>query len=173
MTKLIWHITMSVDGFIAGPDDYMDWAFRVPARSPLAEEMKETTGAILGGRTWWDGAAAKHDGVRGIYGGQWTGPVFVLTTHPEDAPEDPTVTPLSGSLEQAVATARGAAGGKNLQVFGANLAQQCLEAGLLDEVVIHVAPVLLGEGVRLYGPGREVELDGPMIDLHYRVPESK
>jgi dihydrofolate reductase len=173
MTKLIWHITMSVDGFIAGPDDYMDWAFRVPTRSPLADEMKETTGAVLGGRKWWDGAAAKHDGVRGIYGGQWTGPVFVLTTHPEDAPEDPAVTPLSGSLEQAVATAQDAAGGKNVQVFGANLAQQCLDAGLLDEIVIHVAPVLLGEGVRLYGPGKEVELDGSMTDLHYTVPKSK
>jgi hypothetical protein len=63
--------------------------------------MKETTGAVLGGRRWWDGAVAKHDGVRGIYGGQWTGPVFVLTTHPEDAPEDPAVTALSGGLEDA------------------------------------------------------------------------
>jgi dihydrofolate reductase len=176
MTKLIWHITMSVDGFIAGPDDAMDWAFRVSGRSPLADEMKETTGAILGGRRWWDGAVAKHDGVRGIYGGQWTGPVFVLTTHPEDAPEDPAVTVLSDRLEDAVATARAAAGGKNVQIFGANLAQQCLDAGLLDEIVIHVAPVLLGDGVRLYGPPgatRQVDLDGHMSDLRYAVPKAK
>jgi dihydrofolate reductase len=176
MTKLIWHITMSVDGFISGPDDAMDWAFRVPGRSELADEMQETTGAVLGGRRWWDGAVAKHDGVRGIYGGRWTGPVFVLTTHPEDAPQDPAVTALAGGLEEAVATARAAAAGKNVQVFGANLAQQCLDAGLLDEIVIHVAPVLLGDGVRLYGPPgstRQVDLDGHMTDLRYTVPKSK
>jgi len=61
MPKTIWHITMSVDGFIAGPDDHMARALRVPAHSPLADEMGETTGAVLGGRRWWDGAVAKHD----------------------------------------------------------------------------------------------------------------
>jgi dihydrofolate reductase len=176
MGKTIWHVTMSVDGFIAGPDDYMDWVFRSSEPSALADEMQEGTGAILGGRRWWDVAEAKHAGVAGIYGGRWSGPVFVLTHHPDDAPQDPAVTVLSGSLAEALAAAREAAGCKNVEVFGANLAQQCLRAGELDEIVIHLAPVLLGEGVRLYGaPGasREVELDGRMAHLRYAVPKSQ
>jgi dihydrofolate reductase len=170
MTKIMWHITMSVDGFIAGPDDSMDWAFRGEAPSELGNEVRDGTGAILGGRRWWDVAKAKFNGVRGIYGGEWTGPVFVLTHRPEDEPDE--VTFLSGALEQAVATAREAAGGKDVQIFGASLAQQCLAAGLLDEIVIHLAPVLLGEGVRLYGPPgatRPVELEGSMVDMRFAV----
>jgi dihydrofolate reductase len=176
MTKIIWHITMSVDGFIAGPDDAMEWAFRASEPSELADQIREGTGAILGGRRWYDAAAARYDGVAGIYGGRWTGPVFVLTSHPDDAPADPAVTFLSEGLEQAVATAREAAGDKSVEIFGASLAQQCLDAGLLDEIVIHLAPVLLGDGVRLYGaPGatRQVDLEGPMTDLSFGVPKSK
>jgi dihydrofolate reductase len=170
MTKIMWHTMMSLDGFIAGPDDSMDWAFKNPGRSALADEVRDGTGAILGGRRWWDAAVAKYDGVDGIYGGRWSGPVFVLTHRPGD---DPTVTFLSDGLEDAVATARDAAGGENVQIFGANTAQQCLDAGLLDELVIHLAPVLLGEGVRLYGPGPQVELEGRITDLRYTVPQSK
>jgi dihydrofolate reductase len=170
MTKIIWHITMSVDGFIAGPDHAMDWAFRSAEPSALADEMRDSTGAILGGRRWYDVAMEKYDGLAGIYGGKWTGPVFVLTHHPPEGRAP--VTFLSGSLEQAVAAAREAAAGGNVQIFGANLAQQCLEAGLLDEIVIHLAPVLLGDGVRLYGPPgatREVELEGRMVDMRFAV----
>jgi dihydrofolate reductase len=170
MTKIMWHTMMSLDGFIAGPDDSMDWAFKNPGRSALADEVRDATGAILGGRRWYDVATAKYDGVAGIYGGRWTGPVFVLTHRPGD---DPTVTFLSDGLEKAVTRASEAARGKNVVIFGANTAQQCLEAGLLDEIVIHLAPVLLGEGVRLYGPGPQVELEGPITDLRFPVPKSK
>jgi dihydrofolate reductase len=71
-----------------------------------------------------------------------------------------------------------AAGGRNVVVFGANVAQQCLREGLLDEIVIHLAPVLLGEGVRLYDPiGADpivltrtaVATAGQIIDLRFRV----
>jgi dihydrofolate reductase len=176
MTTIMWHITMSVDGFIAGPDDSMDWAFRGWEPSPLADELRDGTGAILGGRRWYDVAEAKYNGLAGIYGGEWSGPVFVLTHRPEDGPADPAVTFLSGSLDDAVATTRKAAAGKNVEIFGANVAQQCLEAGLLDEIIIHLAPVLLGDGVRLYGPPgatQRVELDGRLTDLRFAVPKSK
>jgi dihydrofolate reductase len=176
MTKILWHTMMSLDGFIAGPEDSMEWAFKAPGRSELADEVRDGTGAILGGRRWYDAAAAKYDGVAGVYGGRWTGPVFVLTHHPQDAPDDPAVTFLSDGLPDAVARASEAAGAKNVVIFGANTAQQCLAAGLLDELVIHVAPVLLGDGVRLYGsPGatREVELEGQIADLRYTVARSK
>ena len=138
----------------------------------------EATGAILAGRRWYDVATSKYDGVRGIYGGAWTGPVFVITHRPSDAADDPTVTFLSDGVRSAVATAREAAEDKAVGIFGANTAQQCLRAGLLDEIVVHLAPVLLGDGVRLYGgPGMgPIELErtavadsGQVTDLRFRV----
>jgi dihydrofolate reductase len=124
-------------------------------------------------------ATAKYNGRQGIYGGAWEGPVFVLTHRPPDEPDDPEITFLSGELAEAVATARSAAGDKNLEIFGANLAAQCLDAGLIDEIVVHVAPVLLGDGVRLYGEAAnrgEVELErtdlaeaGQQASLRFRV----
>jgi dihydrofolate reductase len=161
VSSVIWHVTMSLDGLIAGRDDSMDWVVAQWSdggehtrnidvqRSAVADEVLQNAGAILGGRRWYDVAARKFDGYQGIYGGQWTGPVFVLTHRPPDADHHPAITFLSGDLSDAVATATGAAAGKNVIVFGANLAVQCLRAGLLDEIVIHLVPVLLGDGVRL------------------------
>ena len=179
MSKIIWHVTMSVDGFIAGRDDSMDWAFGTSHDGGLVDEIREGTGAILAGRRWYEVASRKYDGVAGIYGGAWTGPVFVITHRPGEVPDDPTVTFVSGDLVDAVARARETAASGNVEIFGANTAQGCLEAGLLDELVIHVAPVLLGEGVRLYGaPGAtdQVELartdtsdPGQVADLRLRV----
>jgi dihydrofolate reductase len=179
MSPVVWHITMSLDGFIAGPDDAMEWAFRSSGPSRIADEVMSSTGAILAGRRWHDVATARYSGRRGIYGGKWDGPVFVLTHNPPDEPDDPGITFLEGSLEEAVATAKQAAGEKNLEIFGANLAAQCLDAGLIEEIVVHLAPVLLGDGVRLYGVAgkrRPVELErteldesGELTSLRYRV----
>jgi dihydrofolate reductase len=161
MSKVIWHVTMSLDGFIAGRDDSMDWVVAQwtdggqntrdidVQRSAVADEVLESAGAILGGRRWYDVAVRKFDGYAGIYGGHWTGPVFVLTHRPPDADHHPAVTFLSDDLGDALARASAAAAGKDVIVFGANLAAQCLRAGLLDEIVINLAPVLLGDGVRL------------------------
>jgi dihydrofolate reductase len=158
MNEVIWHVTMSLDGFITGPDDAMDWAFTYDA-SPLADEVMNATGAILAGRRWYDVATRRYGGAAGIYGGAWTGPVFVVTHRPPDDSSDPTVTFLSDDIEHAVATARGAAGDKNLEIFGADTARQCLGAGLVDEIVVHLAPVLLGDGVRLYGGPEAGQVD--------------
>lgn len=57
---------------------------------------------------------------------------------------------MSTALAEAVAAAHTAANGKNVVIFGSNVAQQCLREGLLDEIVIHLAPVLLGDGIRLF-----------------------
>ena len=177
MSKVVWHITMSVDGFIAGPGDAMDWAFgHSDEPSAIADGVLRDTGAILGGRRWHDGAMEHHDGLAGVYGGNWSGPVLVLTHHPGDEAGEG-VTFISGSVEVAVAGAREAAGGRDVVVFGANLAAQCIDAGL-DEIVIHVAPVLLGDGVRLYGEAAtdrvalelvEQTATGQYTDLRYRV----
>src|SRR5215216_1620157 len=110
MSTVRWHVTMSVDGFIAGPDDAMDWAFAAGGSSAIAEEVREQTGAIVAGRRWYDVASDKYGGTGGIYGGRWSGPVFVLTHR--DTPDDPTVAFVSGGIRSAVATARAAAGDK-------------------------------------------------------------
>jgi dihydrofolate reductase len=152
---------MSLDGFIAGVDDSMDWVVArwsdggentrdiEVQKSSVADDVLHDAGAILGGRRWYDVAVRKFNGYDGIYGGQWKGPVFVLTHRPPDADHHPAITFLSQDLREAVAEAANAADGKDVIIFGANLAVQCLRAGLLDEIVIHLVPVLLGAGVRL------------------------
>jgi dihydrofolate reductase len=155
MSSVIWHVTMSLDGFIAGPNDSMDWAVAQWSkdgettrdievqRSMVADDVLKAAGAILGGRRWYDVAVRQFDGYDGIYGGQWKGPVFVLTHRPPDDDHHPAITFISVGLSDAIATARHAAAGKDVIVFGANLAAQCLRAGLLDEIVVHLIPVLL------------------------------
>jgi dihydrofolate reductase len=167
VTEVVWHVTMSLDGFIAGPDDSMEWAFKYPeAPIRLADEVMRTTGAILAGRRWYDVATAKYSGRQGIYGGAWEGPVFVLTHRADHDVSDPGITLLTVDVEEAVATAKQAAGDKNLEIFGANLAAQCLDHGLIDEIVVHVAPVLLGDGVRLYGDaGSRAPVDLERVEL--------
>ena len=181
MGGVVWHVTMSLDGFIAGPDDAMAWAFEHGAASPMADEVMATTGAILGGRRWYDVATEKYAGVDGIYGGAWAGPVFVLTHHPPRE-ADPRVTFLTDGIADAVATAGDAAAGGNVELFGANLAQQALRADLLDEILIPLAPVLLGDGIRLYDhTGADpvvlertlLEPAGQTTDLRFRVPKGK
>jgi dihydrofolate reductase len=77
----------------------------------------------------------------------FTGPMFLLSHRPLDPP-DPDVTIVSGDIREAVATALAAAGGKDLEILGADVAAQCLRAGLVDEVLVYVLPILLGDGVR-------------------------
>jgi dihydrofolate reductase len=179
MSKTTWHVTMSLDGFIAGPEHSMEWAFGAGGGAPssIADSVRTATGAILAGRHWHDVAMERYNGVSGIYGGAWTGPVFVLTHRSGDEPGEG-VTFLSGSIEDAVTTTKEAAGGRDIEVFGAATAAQVLDAGLLDEIVVHVAPLLLGDGVRLYGtpgakrvPLERVELgaSGQLTIMRFRV----
>jgi hypothetical protein len=80
---VLWHVTMSVDGFIAGHDDTMDWVFEYPSEpNPVVDEAIRSIGAILAGRRWHEATTSRYDGQAGIYRGAWTGPVFVLTTAP-------------------------------------------------------------------------------------------
>src|ERR1051326_9247131 len=79
--KVLWHFTMSLDGFVAGPNHQMDWMTAFSIRAGLIDEYVSTTGAVLGGRDGWDRATSDNR----PYGGAWNGPIFVLTHHPEDA----------------------------------------------------------------------------------------
>ena len=170
--KVLWHFSMSLDGFVAGPGHRMDWMPEATNRPGLVEEYIETTGAVLGGRDGWDA----FPDARAVYGGAWSGPVFVLTSHPEDAEPADGVTFLSCDVAEAVEIARRAAGGGNVEVLSPTIGRQLLERGLLDEMDLHVLPVLLGDGVRLYdAPGGspvQLELDNgdPVeeINLRYR-----
>jgi len=151
--KVIVHRTMSLDGFIAGPGDAMDWVFGYVASDDFPE-MITSTGAILAGRRTYE--VGRRDAGREsgeAYGGAWSGPQFVLTHQPPDSLQDTSVTFLSGNIEAAVTTARKAADGKNLEIFGSDTASQCLQHGLVDEIVVHIVPVLLGSGTPFSSPG--------------------
>lgn len=160
--------SMSLDGFIAGPGDDVQrlfaWMFSGDTDYTVSigdEEMDlkldeksaesyddaiQTIGAIVSGRRMFDVAHA--------WGGKhpMDVPVFVVThsVPPEWADVESPFTFVTDGLESAIAQARQAAGDKNVGVGGADVARQCLKAGLLDEIGIDLVPVLLGDGVRLF-----------------------
>jgi dihydrofolate reductase len=169
MTKVLAGITMSVDGYIAGPDDGPGkglgdggerlhyWVFGGPwtydgeARgeptgedAAWLEEALARVGAVVGGR--WTYEAARHWGDEN----PWGLPFFIVTHRPEEEPPGGAFTFVSG-VEEAVEHAREAAGGKDVFVMGgADVIRQALAAGLVDELTIVVAPVVLGGGKRLF-----------------------
>jgi dihydrofolate reductase len=168
--KVVVNRAMSLDGFIAGPDDAMDWVIEYNKYS--FPEVMHATGAMLIGRRTYEAAKRMSDQDTDYDGG----PVFVLTHQPPDEP-DQGVTFLTCDLAEAVATARAVAGSKNLEILGADLASQCLQRGLVDEVLVYILPVLLGDGVRFSTSdlGR-IDLEpfsnrqsGPVTMLRFRV----
>ncbi len=180
MAIVLAHTTMSLDGFIAGPNDEMDWVFEHAADVPpgIVDDVIRRTGAILGGRRGYElGRRAERPETAKPFGGRWEGPIFILTHTPPDDETDPAYTFVSGDVSDAVATALSAAGGRDLLVLGANVVDQCLHDGVVDELLLHVLPVLLGEGVRLFGgPGLAARLElvdgfvsGQVVNLRYRV----
>ncbi len=114
--------------------------------------MAATGAMLIGRRTYEVGKrmARDRDEDTPAYDG---GTQFVLT-HDAPDPPDPGVTFLTGDIGDAVATALAAAGGKNLEILGADVARQCLRRGLVDEILVYVLPVMLGDGVRFFSsPG--------------------
>ncbi len=162
--KVVVNRSMSLDGFIAGPGDAMNWIFDF--MGPIEEEFPEimaATGAMLVGRRTYDVGnrmAQSPDEVTPAYEG---GAEFVLTHEPPDPP-DPTVTFLSGDIGDAVATALRAAGGKNVEILGTDVASQCLRRGLVDEIMVYLLPVLLGDGTRLFSDAGLGRIDLEPLD---------
>ena len=166
MGKIITEFTMSLDGFIAGPDDEVDrlfrWYFSGDTEFPMehigrvfkisrasADLLGETwgrAGAIVTGRRDFDVSRA------------WGGvsplgvPIFIVTHQaPQEwAGKDAPFTFVTDGIESAIAQARQVAGDKDVGVGGTTIVRQCLLAGLIDEIHIHLAPVLLGAGIRLF-----------------------
>jgi dihydrofolate reductase len=180
MTKVVFDISMSLDGFITGPNVRADeplgdggerlheWAFGRDERSRevLAEAGKEL-GAVICGRStydhslpWW-GADGPTGPARK--------PVFVVAhSEPEDGPEKGVYTIVTSGLEAALDAAREAAGEKTVTVMGgADLGRRFIRAGLVDEVSIHLVPVLLGGGKRMFdeGGGEQIQLEAIAAEI--------
>jgi dihydrofolate reductase len=150
MAKLLYSFTMSLDGYIAGPDGDMSWLGDYLATpNPVAEKLVSDIGCLLVGANTNRG----DDPNRGTdreraFNGTWSGPVYVVTHHPPES--DPTGdASYLNDLDAAIAQARTTAGDRYVNVLGADLARQCLERGEVEEILAFIAPVLLGDGVRV------------------------
>ena len=169
MAKVVAGITTSVDGYITGPNDGPGrglgdggerlhyWVFGGPwtyADESLGEptgedaawlaEVSSRVGAVVGGRSTYE--AARHWGDEN----PWGLPFFIVTHRPEEEPEGGAFVFVSG-VEQAVERALDAARGKDVHVMGgADVIRQALNAGIVDELTIIIAPVVLGGGKRLF-----------------------
>jgi dihydrofolate reductase len=186
MTRLICDISVSLDGFVAGPNQTLEqplgeggeqlheWLFGLRsfrerhglgddgATGPdddVAAEWQDAAGAHVMGRRMFSGGAgpwADDPNPNGWWGDDppFRAPVFVLTQHARDPlvlQGGTTFTFVTEGIEAALEQARAAAGGKDVALAGgASIVQQYLKAGLLDELQIHLAPVLLGDGVHLF-----------------------
>jgi dihydrofolate reductase len=160
MSQNLYSAAMSVDGFIAGRRGDMSWLADYLGPNPVVDDLIERTGALLvGNRTFrGDDPYQGTPGEGEAFGGGWSGPQFVLTHNLPDEPV-PGVT-FVDNLDDALSLARGAAKEKYVNVLGASVASQCLAAGALDEVLVSVVPVLLGDGIRLFD-----HLDGGAVKL--------
>ena len=154
--KVVVNRCMSLDGFIAGPGHTMDWGGGRRLADFVAPddfaEIAAATGAMLIGRRTWEVGSKMEAEDPGSVDYPFSGPFFLLTHRPLEPPE-PDVTILSGDIGAAVATALDAAGGKNLEILGADVAGQCLGRGLVDEILVYVLPVLLADGIPSRPPG--------------------
>ena len=197
MSKLVAIMSMSLDGYVAdlndGVDEVFDWYFTsgeeeihtggadpmtFKVSGPSAEYIRKRTselGAVLTGRRTF----AKAEGWGGNHA--W-GPAFVLTHHiPAGWPRpNSTVHFVTDGIESAVNQAKAAAAGKSVGVHGADTIQQLLKAGLLDEICVDIAAVLLGAGVRLFDQpgGTPAVLGNPTVIpgvgvTHLRYPVRK
>ena len=166
MGKVIVELSMSLDGFIARPDASTDEVFRWyfdgtteikmpnnelvfqvdPASAEIVRESFSRAGANVTGRRTFDDA--------GAWGGQdpFGLPSFIVShsVPPEWSGQDSPFTFVTDGVASAIAQAKAAAGDKDVGVAAADIAQQCLKLGLLDEIHVHLVPFLLGSGVRLF-----------------------
>lgn len=165
MGKVAWGFTCSIDGFIAGPDHDMSWLSTAEDMDPtITVRLADAVGVILSGRRGYDAALAlraeRDDLTAEAYGGAWTGIEFILTHRPHELAGDPRViapgspgpgiVPLNCDIAEAIRIGKEAAGEKDLQIISADLARQALELDLIDELQVFVAPVFLGDGVRIF-----------------------
>jgi dihydrofolate reductase len=193
MTKVLTHMCMSLDGFVAQPDDnpaeLFDWywggdvvvpsdqegmSFSVDSASaPMLQELMTGCGALIAGRRLFDqtdGWGDRHP----------AGAPVVVVTHrppPDDAAERFPRTTFTGSVEEGVAVAKEIAGDRFVTIASADIIQQALALGLVDELCLSMVPVLFGTGIRYFGEfvDGHVLLEDPEVvqgkrALHLRYP---
>jgi dihydrofolate reductase len=174
MAKVTVHISMSLDGFITDPTASVgtplegndpgrlsDWQFdaKTETDAAIVDELFTSTGAVVMGKGMFN-VGFEPWGDPPPYGM----PVFIVTHETRESMPmkgGTTYNFVTGGIEAALEQARAAAGDKNVGIWGgANIIRQYLEAGLLDEMHIHVAPLLLGGGIQLFE-----DLDAEGIEL--------
>ena len=151
MAKVLYSATMSLDGFIAGVGGDMSWMngpFAATEDAAAGTLMTQVGAILAGNRTATGDDPNKGTDAEGAFGGTYHGPMYVLTHNPPAEPM-PGVTYVI-DLADGLAQARKAAGDKYVNLLGADVARQCLEAGELDEILMFVLPVLLGDGVPMF-----------------------
>jgi dihydrofolate reductase len=185
MGRVLVQTSISLDGYIAGPDDAMDGVFTFndadsdPDEPELVDQgMIDGIGAVLCGRRSYEvGRRAARPETSELYGGRWHGPEFVLTHQPPSDEHRSNITFLEGRIGLAVSTALAAAEGKDVIVLGANVVGQCLDADLVDVLTLYQLPIILGEGIRLFEGTRSTPLMfegtgvaqvGQVVTLGYR-----
>ena len=155
MGNVIIGTTLSLDGFMNDRNGDVSLLYpdlQALGQTEMLQEEIWTTGAAVMGRRTYD--MAQGD----LTGYEFQVPIFVLTHHiPEHPPKGQndrlTVSFITGGIESAIKQAKAAAGEKDVMVIGgANTAQQCLHAGLVDEIRIGIVPILLGDGLRFFPP---------------------
>jgi dihydrofolate reductase len=163
MGLAICDMSASLDGYVTGPNDSRenpfgdgagmlhDWLSTAATDQDRAilQDMIDTTGAIVMGRTSFE--KNEGDGGWGDKGPLGDTPVFVVTHHPPTRSYPPVFTFVTDGVVSAIEQAKTAAGDKVVGLFGATVMQQALPLGLVDEIHIHVVPVLLGAGTPLFG----------------------
>ena len=154
MGKVIAGMSMSLDGFINDGEGSVDGLYSDFSElhdAPVFQKMVEDTGAVIMGRHTYE-MADPFTWANDKY--EFQNPIFVLThTPPQKFPPGNgklSFTFATDGIESAVSQAKNAASGKDVQVIGASTIQQCLNAGLCDELQIDIMPVLLGRGLRLF-----------------------
>lgn len=184
MGRVISNMSMSLDGFIADPNDGVEEIFRWYGAGPVevrtanegisghlstasADVFRSalaSTGALVCGRRLYD--------LTGGWGGRHPigGPVFVVTHQPPDDPpagpdDDPPITFVTEGVARAVELARAAAGDLDVGIASPDIIRQCLDLGLLDVIAVDLVPVLLGKGIRYFDQlsALPVRLSDPII----------
>jgi dihydrofolate reductase len=199
MGRVVAQITTSLDGYITGPDDGPGcglgtggerlhyWVFGGPwsydeqrsgeatgVDKELLDESFANLGAVIGGRATYEAA--------GAWGGSnpWRVPFFIVTHRPEDAPPAQSGFTFVNGMDEAMTQAREAAGDKQITIMGgADVIRQSLNSGHVDELVVSIAPVILGAGKRLFegfdktvGLKQVSVLQSPWVThLRYRVEQ--
>lgn len=160
MKKVFIHATITLDGFMAGVDGDMSWMRDLEAIDKdyaVVNKIMGEIGAIVGGSNKTN--TIEDNGQP--YGGSLKVPVFLMTHEAHEPIEKNGVTYnfVVDNIMEAVEKAKIAAGDKNVALLGGSISRQCLKLGLVDEIIIDVEPLLLGNGISLFeGLGETIKL---------------